>query len=370
MIQGAALAAPASGLLCPRVTSRSHPKVKGPDLLAFFQQLSTLFRAGTPIFEALNIASGQSQSERLAAVIRDVAARVASGSALHAALAMHPRLFQNEWIQVIRSGEESGQLAEVLIRLTGQIDAASQLRGKLIGAMIYPVIVLCVAAGAITVLLVKVVPTFAGMFLQFGKELPGITQFVLDCSAFLREHGAAILGGVVACAFLLRRWARSDTGRERWHLLLVSVPFLGDVLVQSYMQKFALNLALLLRSGLPMLDAIRVVGDIFDGNVVYARAVHRVARHVERGGTLADGLGASGYFTSFVVSMARIGEGSGTLPDVLDEVEVFYRRKVENVVSNLTGTLETFVILGMGVTVAVILCAVYLPMFSMASGVG
>jgi type IV pilus assembly protein PilC len=248
--------------------------------------------------------------------------------------------------------------------------AAQQLHAKLVSAMMYPCIILCVAVGAVAVMLVKVVPTFANMFSSMGKELPGITQAVLACSDFLRERGIWIVVGVVVIVFSYRRWVKTDDGRRTRDRLLVSMPLVGDVLVQASMQKFASNVALLLRAGLPLLDAIVSMRGILGSNAVYEDAMRRVAQHVERGGNLADGMEQSGCFTSFVVSMTRIGEGSGTLPDVLDEVDVFYRRKVELVVGRLTGTLETAVVLFMGVTVAVILCAVYLPMFSAAGGVG
>jgi type IV pilus assembly protein PilC len=329
-----------------------------------------MFRAGTPIYDSNTIAATQCPSDRLRVVVEDVAAKVAAGSALNAALGAWPDHFRTEWIEIIRSGEESGQLGKVLETLVKQIDAQAQLRSKLVSAMMYPCIILVVAILAVTVMLIKVVPTFAGMFQSMGKELPGITQAVLACSDFLRERGLVIFGVLAVTIFGLRRWMRTPEGRRTRDRLFVTLPLVGDVMVQACMQKFASNVALLLRAGLPLHDAVVSMQGILATNAVYEKAMERVARQIERGGTLADSMQATGVFTTFVVSMARIGEGSGTLPEVLDEVEQFYRRKVEVVVGRLTGTLETVVILFMGVTVAVILCAVYLPMFSMASGVG
>ena len=357
------------GLFKVRVSNKSHVKVKSDDVLAFFQQLSTMFRAGTPIYDSITIAGTQCPSDRLRVVIEDVAARVAAGSPLNMGLAAYPQYFRTEWIEIIRSGEDSGQLGKVLETLVKQIDAAAQLRSKLVSAMMYPCIILVVAILAVTVMLIKVVPTFAGMFQSMGKELPAITKAVLAVSDFLRERGLLIAGVLFVVIFGLKRWVKTPDGRRAKDRLFVSLPMLGDVMVQACMQKFASNVALLLRAGLPLHDAIVSMQGILATNAVYESALERVARQIERGGTLADAMQGTGVFTTFVVSMARIGEGSGTLPEVLDEVEQFYRRKVEVVVGRLTGTLETAVILFMGVTVAVILCAVYLPMFSMASGV-
>jgi type IV pilus assembly protein PilC len=359
----------ATGLFKPRTSSKAHPKVQDEDILAFFQQLSVMFRAGTPIYEAIQIAGTQCQSTKLQAIIEKVASRVAAGQALNAALASYPELFKTEWIEVVKSGEQSGQLGKVLDKLVAQIDASGQLHSKLVSAMMYPCIVLCVAIAAVTVMLVKVVPTFANMFKSMGKKLPGITQAVLDVSDFLRAKGAYIAVALFIIIFFGRRWIKTTKGRRTRDRILVALPLVGDVIVQAHMQKFASNVALLLRAGLPLMDAIVSMKGILSTNTVYEDAMGTVAKHVERGGNVADGMEKSGVFTTFVVSMARIGEGSGTLPEVLDEVEQYYRRKVEVVVTRCTGTMETGVILFMGVTVAIILCAVYLPMFSAASGV-
>ena len=357
------------GLWKPRVTNKMHPKVENVDILAFFQQLSTLFRAGTPIHDAIVMSAEQTQSEKLRAIILDIGRKVAAGSELNAAMATHDSLFLQEWTEIIRSGERSGQLESMLERLAEQIDAAQQLRSKLVSAMIYPSIVLVVAVGALAVMLVKVVPTFADMFAATGGELPQITQAVLGVSRFLQDQGLWLLVGIIFGVVSLKRYIATPAGRKGLDRLLVSAPFIGEVTVQSYMQKYAINVALLLRAGLPILEAMQALHGIYDNNM-YKSAVQRICNGLERGGSLADGMEQTGLFTSLVVSMTRTGEASGELPQVLDEVELFYRRKVETVAERLSKSLETVVILGMGICVAVILCSVYLPMFSMASGVG
>jgi type IV pilus assembly protein PilC len=359
---------PHSGFWKPRVTNKMHPGILNEDILAFFQQLSTLFRAGTPIHDAILMAADQTQSEKLKGIIRDIARQVAAGNELHAAMARHGDLFKTEWTEIIGSGEKSGQLETMLEKLAFQIDAAQQLQSKLISALIYPAIVLCVAIGALTVMLVKVVPTFADMFDAMGGELPQITQIVLQISEFLQEKGFYLVIGVTVLVVSIKRYIKTPAGRARFDKLQVSAPFIGEVTVQNYMQKYALNIALLLRAGLPILDAMRSLHGIYE-NTIYKTALARVIANIERGGGLADGMESTGMFTTFVVSMTRTGESSGQLPEVLDEVETFYRRKVETVAERLSKTLETVVILGMGVCVAVILCSVYLPMFSMAGGI-
>jgi type IV pilus assembly protein PilC len=356
--------------LKPRVSSKMHPKVEGADILAFFQQLSTLFRAGTPIHDALLIASTQSQSTELQKIIVDVARKVASGNSLFGSLGKYPDHFKQEWIEVIKSGESSGLLGEVLMRLQTQIDKANQLQAKLVSSMMYPAICLVVAVGAVAVMLVKVVPTFATMFVAMEMELPAITQYVMAASEFLQNKGHYILGGLIFGWISLKRYISTPEGRKAKDRFLVSIPLIGEVTVQACMQKYANNISVLLTAGLPLLDAIHSMKGIYKSNSVYEDAMESVARYVSQGGALADGVERTKVFTSFAVSMTRIGEQSGTLPACLDEVEVYYRRKIEVLVERLTSTMETGVILFMGVAVAVILTSVYLPMFSMAGGVG
>ena len=253
----------ATGFLKPRVDSKMHPKVQPNDILSFFRQLSTLFSAGTPIYEALVISATQTQSQKLSLIIKEIAEQVASGAPLYAALGKHEAHFKTEWTEVIRSGEESGQLAEVLERLTTQIDAAAQLQSKLVSAMMYPAIILVVAVLAVAVMLVKVVPTFANMFNSFGKELPGITQAVLDVSDFLQTNLLLLIGGVIVTVVGMRRWFRTPEGAKRRDMFLLAMPGIGNVLVEASMQKYANNMTMLLSAGLPLLDTLESLKGIF-----------------------------------------------------------------------------------------------------------
>lgn len=351
-----------------RTSAKQHPRVKGEDKLRFFQQLTTLFAAGTPLLEALWIASAQSQSQRMQAVIRTIADRVAGGLSLHQAAADFPKVFDRQWIEVIKTGEVSGQLADVLASLTNYIISIRQMRSKLISAMIYPCILLTVAVLAIVVMLWKVVPTFADFFKEFDSELPAITQSVIDLSGFLQANGLFILGGTIAAIVGLRYYLRTEAGRRILSQASVTTPLIGECMVQVCMERFATNMVLLLRSGLPLLEAIISLKGVFQKNAVYREALVRIEHRVAGGGALATAMEECRLFTPMVVSMVRVGEESGQLAAVLDEVAGYYRKRVEAVVERLTGIVEPVVILCMGVAVAVILMSIYLPMFQIASG--
>jgi type IV pilus assembly protein PilC len=357
------------GLFTPRVSIKAHKRVKPDDVLAFFRQLSTLIGASTPVYESIVIAGQQGQSVELRRVVDGIAQKVAGGSALHGAMAQHSEHFRREWVEIVRSGEISGQLGRVLNQLTEQVDRARQIRGKIVSAMIYPAILLVICIVCVVILVVKVVPTFASMFQSTGKKLPEITQFVLGLSAFAQQHGLMVLICAVVGVAVLKSYGRTQAGREIRSRVSLATPVFGDLLVLSYMQRFANNGALLMRAGLPLNQTIETLSGIFESNVLYQRAMIRVQREIESGGLLADAIEKTGLFTTLAVSMIRIGEQTGRLPQVLDEIELYYRRKLETVVGRLTGSLETVVIIGMGVVVAGVLSAIYLPMFSMSSGV-
>lgn len=351
-----------------RTSAKQHARVTGEDKLLFFQQLTTLFAAGTPLLEALRIATAQSQSKQMQGVIRTIADRVAGGHSLHQAAGDFPKVFDRQWTEVIKTGEISGQLAEVLTSLTRHIDSVRQMRSKLISAMIYPCILLAVSVAAVAVMLWKVVPTFAGFFKEFGSKLPELTQSVIDLSAFLQHNGPYLLAGLIGAVVGLRYYLKTDKGRRLFNHIALTTPVLGQCVVQACMARFATNMVLLLRSGLPLLEAIVSLKGVFQSNAVYRDALRHIEQRVAGGGALAAALEESGLFTPLMVSMVRVGEESGELARVLEEVAAYYEKRVQALIGRLTGAVEPVVILLMGVTVAVILLSIYLPMFQIASG--
>ena len=351
-----------------RTSSKPHPRITSEDKLRFFQQLTTLFAAGTPLLDALWISVQQSQSLKMRAVIRTIAERVAGGLSLYQAAGDFPKVFDRQWIEIIKTGEASGQLASVLTSLTAHIVTTRETQAKLISAMIYPVILLCVAITAVVVMLWKVVPVFAEFFSEAKSALPAITQTVINLSEFLQHDGHYLVGGVVATVLITRRFLKTPGGKLIFTKLVLTVPMVGECAVEAYMERFATNMVMLLKAGLPLLDALHSMQGVFHDNPVYSDALQHIRRRVAGGTGLAISMQETGLFTSMMISMVKVGEESGQLGAVLDQVAVYYRKRVEALLQRLTGMIEPLVILGMGVVVAVILTSIYLPMFQMASG--
>jgi type IV pilus assembly protein PilC len=349
-----------------RVSSKPHKKIRLDDKMTFFQQLSTLVSSGTPLLQAVQISARQNQSLKMQRVLDEMAGRVAAGSSVHAAAASYPHVFQHHWIEVIRTGEITGQMSLVLLELNKQIRESRETQRKVMGSLMYPCIMIVVAVLAVAAMLWLVVPTFAGMFKDMGAELPAITQFVVDASSFIVHYGLYILAGCIVAGGAFRHYARTESGRRRLGGIGLALPLVGDLIVQSAMYRFASNISLLLKSGIPMLETLEALQGVFHANPIYRDAIGRVQNRVAAGRPLAASLEETGLFTTMIGGMVRIGEESGQLAAVMQQLAPYYKEKMEAFISKLTKLLEPLIIIGMGVTVAGLMMSIYLPMFEMA----
>jgi type IV pilus assembly protein PilC len=352
-----------------RVSSKMHKRVLMDDKMTFFHQLATLISSGTPLLQAVQIGGEQSQSIKMREVLRDIAARVSAGSSLHAAAANHGNIFAHHWIEVIRTGEVTGQMSMVLTELNKQIQEARATKRKISGAMTYPIILVCIAVLCVTAMLWLVVPTFAKMFHDMGAELPGITQFVVDLSNWIVKYGIFVLLGIGAAAFAFRWYVRTEAGCRRVTGIMMAMPMFGELLVQSAMYQFALNIALLLKSGVPMLETLGVLEGVFHTRPVYREALEKVHSRVAAGRPLAVSLEETGLFTSMITNMVRIGEESGQLAPVMDQIAPYYKEKMEVLIGKVTKLMEPIIIVCMGTTVAGLMLSIYMPMFEMSGKV-
>jgi type II secretory pathway component PulF len=350
--------------------SKKHKGIKADDIIAFFQQLTTLLVAGTPLLRSIQVAGSQSESLKLIALIQKIASEVASGSTLNEAMTEHPKIFEYQWIEMIKAGERSGTLAETISELTEYIKTRRAVRGKVVSAMIYPVIMICVLIAALILMLGKVVPTFAEFLTDFGGGLPAITQWVIAASEFVQTHVPHLVLGPIATVSALRYYFKTEQGARKKEALMLKIPLIGQLVVDSTMERFAHNLALLLKSGTPLLGALRIMPELFRNQGIYGPTFAWVYQNVGKGVGLAASLERTGLFTPMVVSMVLVGEESGTLTDVLHEIATFYRGKVEVLVHRVTGMMEPIIVIFMGASVGVILMSIYLPMFQMAGGPG
>ena len=349
-----------------RVSSKPHKRITLDDKMTFFHQLSTLVSSGTPLLQALQICAEQNQSLKFRRVLDDIVSRVSAGSSLNAAAAGFPKVFQQYWIEVIRTGEITGQMSLVLLELNKQIQDTRATSRKVVGSLMYPAIMIVVAVLAVTAMLWLVVPTFAKMFTDMGATLPGMTQFVVDASEFIVKYGIYIFLGVIAAALAFRQYMKTESGRRRVIGIGLSLPLIGELIVQAAMYRFSSNTALLLKSGIPMLETLTALEGVFHASPIYRDALGRVQSRVASGRPLGASLEETGLFTTMISNMVKIGEESGQLPMVMEQIAPYYKEKMESMIAKVTKLLEPCIIMGMGITVAGLMMSIYMPMFEMS----
>ncbi len=339
-------------------------RIRQRDLLALTQQLATLFEAGVPLDRALQILEELASGPRLKAILADLLRSVRGGASLSEALAKHhPRPFSRLYINMVRAGEKGGVLEVALRRLAEFLESRAAFTDALVSALAYPVVITTVGAGAVVFLLTFVIPRFATIFEDLHQAIPLPTQILLAVSAGVRSHWW--LGALAALAAVLawRVWTGTPEGRLAWNRTLLRLPRLGALLLKVETARFARTLGTLLRSGVPVMSALTVVGEMMSNEVV-GRAVERLAEDVKRGGTLAAGLAAHAPFPPLAVHMVRVGEETGRLEEMLLKTADTFEEDVRTELKRLIGLLEPAVILVMGVLVAFIVVAMLLAIFS------
>jgi type IV pilus assembly protein PilC len=352
-----------------RISKKPHSAAKLEDTLSFFHQLATLVSSGTPLLQALKIASAQCESSKLRAVLEQITSNVAAGSTFHSAAAAFPHVFEFQWIEAIRTGEVTGKMAQVLLELNKQIRESRETRRKVKGALTYPMILIVVAVVAVTVMLWMVVPVFAKMFKDMDAQLPAITQYVVDASdAIVRYGHYAVV--VIVCAIVgFKQFLKTESGRRYVGGFLMVVPTVGQLVIEMAMYRFASNLSLLLKSGVPMMETMHTIKGIFQTSPVYRDALERVASRVASGRPLHAALQETGLFLPMLTSMVQVGEESGQLPQVMEQVAPFYKEKMEGMILKVTKMVEPIIIMFMGSSIAGLMLAIYMPMFEMAGNV-
>ncbi|AGA30577.1 type II secretion system F family protein [Singulisphaera acidiphila] len=352
-----------------RVSSKKHKRLKLDDIMSFFQQLATLVAAGVPLLQAIELTAQQSESLKLQRVLEEIGASIEAGNSFFAAAANYPEVFEHAWIEMIRTGEVTGKMSYVLVELNKQVRDSRDTRRKVSGALMYPMVLLCVASLAITAMLWFVVPTFTKMFDEMGAELPQITQMVVNLSDFVVSYGHFMVAGVILIAFAFRRYMATEKGRRTVGGLMLVAPMLGEMSVQMMMYRFASSLALLLKSGVPMLETMETLRGIFGHTPIYRDALAHVQFRIASGHPLAASLEETGLFTNMIIGTVRTGEETGQLATVMEQIAPYYKEKMEAMITRLSKMLEPIIIVGMGTGVAFMMLSIYMPMFEMSGKV-
>lgn len=342
-------------------------KVKSTEILVFTRQLSTIVNAGLPLLQGLDILAEQTEDANFATTMRDIGSAVEGGDSFSEALKRHPRVFTDLYVSMIRAGEASGNLDNVLLQLADYMESMEELKRRIRSAMTYPVVAFAMILLIATGLIVWVVPQFAEIFKSFDKALPAPTQLLINISEVLRSWKiliviAAGIGAVIG----FRAYRETANGRLQTDAMFLKMPVFGKLLRKVAISRFARTLSTLTRSGVSILAALEIV-ERTAGNEVFARVVRKASDSVRGGETLAEPLARSQEFPAMVTRMIGVGEKTGALEQMLAKISDFYDSEVKAAVDGLTSLIEPILILMMGVVVGGIVIALFMPILQLSS---
>jgi type IV pilus assembly protein PilC len=344
-------------------------KVKLDDLVIFSRQLATMVDSGIPLVQALSILGEQVEKENFRQVILKIRQDIEEGAGFCDALAKHTTVFSPLYISMVKAGEASGLLNEILDRLANYLEKASALQRKVKSSLTYPIVVICMALLITIFLLVKVVPTFKGIFDMLGGTLPLPTLILIGISNAIRKSFLFLVAGFVGLSILLKRWAATPDGKRIVDYRLLRLPVFGELLRKVAIAKFSRTLSTLVRSGVPILNSLEIVAKT-SGNKIVEEAIIKARTSIKEGEPIAGPLSASNVFPPMVVRMIAVGEQTGELEKMLTKIADFYDEQVDAAVSAMTSLIEPLVIALLGVLIGGIVISLFLPIFKITQLIG
>lgn len=367
------------GILLTSATEEAEQEAKKKrdiDLLAFMKrpttadvavmtrQLATLVRAGIPLVESISALVEQTEKESLIKVLSALREDLREGTAFNKALSIHPKVFPSLYVNMVAAGEASGTLEAVLERLADFMEDQARLRGKVSSALAYPVLMTIIAGLMVGALMVTVVPKVTGIYANLGQELPWYTQLLIFVSNTLADFWWLIIAVIAGAIYAFRRWVKTEEGRLRWDRILLELPLFGRLNRLVAVARFSRTLSTLLSSGVPLLTAMEIVKNVLE-NKLLESVVKAATGSIREGESIAEPLKRSGQFPPMVTHMIAVGEKTGQLENMLENVSRAYEADVETKINTLTGLLEPLVLVVMGLMVGFIAMSILMPLVQM-----
>lgn len=344
-------------------------KIVNTLLPGFSRQLAAMLSAGMPIVATLEALHEQTDNPNFKIVIAGLKANIENGAAFSEALRKYPTVFDDLYCNMVNGGEMGGQLPETVGRLAGFLEASAKLRRKVKSALMYPVIVLCIAIIIAMGLITFVVPVFGEMFEDFGAGLPGPTQALLDLSDFMKAYGIYVVAGLIGIGILFKRWAKTTSGAFAVDRFALKAPVFGELKKRVASARFARTFGQLIRSGVPILQSLQIVAGA-TGSVIAGQIITNAAKAVENGEPLSTAMTKQTVFPILLVRMLQAGEKTGKIDEMMDNIADFYDDEVETMLSGLTSLLEPLLMVFLGVIIGGIVLCMFLPIFKMGEIVG
>jgi len=341
-------------------------RVKAKDIVILSRQLSTLFEAKVPVLSSFQLLAQESDNKLLKSVLSTIVDDIRGGAPISRALEKHPEVFSNFYVNMVLSGEETGKLSETFTYLANYLERQYELVSKAQHAMVYPAFIMVAFAGVMVVMFVVVIPRLSEIILATEQEVPIYTKIVIATSNFFVNYGILLLLAVVLAGLFVWRYSLTEAGKISIEKMKLSIPYIGTLYRKIYLSRIADNLDTMLTSGISMLKAIDVTGKVVN-SYFYKNIMDETAVFVRGGGSLSEGLSQHEEIPPIMTQMIRIGEETGKLGFVLGTVSKFYRREVEGAIETLVSLIEPMMIVVLGIGVGVLLTAVLMPIYNVAS---
>ncbi len=344
-------------------------RVSSKDRVIFTRQLSTLINAGLPLTQSLRTVQEQISNKNLRDIVTEVLSSVEAGTSLSQAFAAHPGVFNNVYVSLVAAGEASGSLDKALDRIAYQQEKDAAILSKVRSALVYPVIVLVVILAVLIFMLTTVLPQVGGLYKDLHQSLPVLTQVLIAISNFILNFWWLSLLILVGVVFGIRAWVKTSSGRSSVDSFKLHMPLFGQIFRKVYMARFSRTLGTMLNSGIPMLEALRIVKESI-GNVHVEETLEKAMGSVKGGKALSSTLENQPTFLSLVPQMIKIGEQSGAIDQMLDRVASYFENEVDEEVKNLSTTIEPLLMVVLGVVVGGVIAAILLPVYSLVGSGG
>lgn len=356
---------PKSGSVLGAGATSGHVPLKAR--VIFTRQMATLIKAGLPVGTALNSTLGQVDNKKLQNIIFRISKSVEGGTAFSQALAQYPDCFNHIYVAMVQAGEASGSLDTTMLRLADQIEKEAEILSKIRGALVYPALVMVVIIGVLIYMLSSVVPQISALYKSFNKTLPFLTQVIISTTDIFGKYWLIIIPAIAAVIYGLYIYFKSPNGRKVMDRAKLVLPPMNQLFTKMYMSRFARTLGGLTSSGIPILEALKLVGDSVN-NLILEAETRVVAEQVKSGRALSDALGKTEYFLPLVGQMVKVGEDSGTMGEMLDKLASFYENEVDQLIKNISTLIEPIIIIFLGFMVMVIILGILYPVYALVGG--
>lgn len=340
------------------------PNVKIADLVIFSRQMNSLMKSGIPILRAVNGLAETSSSVKMTEALEDIADQLERGRTFSSALNLHPKIFDQLFVSIVHVGENTGQLDVAFRQLAEYLEREQETRKQIKSATRYPMFVAIAIVGALVIMNIFVIPTFKGMFEKLGADLPPMTVFLLGMSDFFVNQWHLLIGGVVGGLFMLKRYLNTKDGQYKWDKYKLRMPAVGDILERSLLARFCRTFSMMLKAGVPMTHALNLTADAVANSYVSERILS-MRQNIEKGESLSRVAASSGLFTPLVMQMVGVGEETGRVDELLEEVAEYYEREVDYDLKSLTSKIEPILISIVSGMVLVLALGIFTPMWDM-----